>query len=145
MMSVDPVVPDLMNGQAWNPYSYVISNPLALTDTNGYCFLGMCTWGRAISTFFRKFPILGNLLEIAATLDKEHGLIGVKLPTLSVVNDGCAKPDRLQDNINSGYAVWAWWENITATPAVLSSLIEQANAKSKILILNSRARRVRNG
>jgi RHS repeat-associated protein len=74
MMSADPFVPDPMNGQAWNRYSYVINNPLALTDTNGYCFLGMCSWGKAISTFFgrtfgalfRAFPILGSLLEIAA-------------------------------------------------------------------------------
>src|SRR5262249_43732355 len=55
-------------------YSYVINNPLAFTDPNGYCFLGMCSWGKAISTFFgrtfgvlfRQVPILGNLLEIAA-------------------------------------------------------------------------------
>jgi RHS repeat-associated protein len=74
MMSADPFVPDPMNGQAWNRYSYVINNPLALTDTNGYCFLGMCSWGKAISTFFnrtigavfRAVPILGSLLEIAA-------------------------------------------------------------------------------
>jgi hypothetical protein len=74
MMSADPFVPDPMNGQAWNRYSYVINNPLALTDTNGYCFLGMCSWGRGISTFFgrtfgvlfRQVPILGSLFEIAA-------------------------------------------------------------------------------
>src|SRR5262249_44422488 len=74
VMSADPMVPDPMNGQAWNRYSYVINNPLAFTDPNGYCFLGMCTWGHAIHTFvgrsfgvaFRKYPILGNLLEIAA-------------------------------------------------------------------------------
>jgi RHS repeat-associated protein len=75
MMSADPFVPDPMNGQAWNRYSYVINNPLALTDTNGYCFLGMCSWGKAISTFFnrtfgalfRAVPLLGSLLEIAAS------------------------------------------------------------------------------
>jgi hypothetical protein len=68
------MVPDPLNAQAWNRYSYVINNPLAFTDPNGYCFLGMCSWGKAISTFFgrtfgvlfREFPILGNLLEIAA-------------------------------------------------------------------------------
>jgi hypothetical protein len=76
MMSADPMVPDPLNGQAWNRYSYVINNPLAFTDPNGYCFLGMCTWGKGISTFFnrtfgvlfRDVPILGSLLEIAAVL-----------------------------------------------------------------------------
>ncbi len=59
MMSADPLVPDPMNGQAWNRYSYVINNPLALTDTNGYCFLSLCS-------LFKRMPILGNLFEIAA-------------------------------------------------------------------------------
>jgi hypothetical protein len=73
MMSADPTVPDPMNGQAWNRYSYVINNPLVLTDTNGYCFLGLCHIRHAIHTFFnrtlgslfRKFPILEDLVEIA--------------------------------------------------------------------------------
>jgi RHS repeat-associated protein len=74
MMSADPMVPDPLNAQAWNRYSYVINNPLAFTDPSGYCFLGMCSWGKAISTFFgrtfgvlfRQVPILGTLFEIAA-------------------------------------------------------------------------------
>jgi RHS repeat-associated protein len=72
MMSADPFVPDPLNAQAWNRYSYVINNPLAFTDPNGYCFLGMCSWGKAISTFgHRTFGkvragILGNLFEMAA-------------------------------------------------------------------------------
>jgi hypothetical protein len=71
MMSADPFVPDPLNAQAWNRYSYVINNPLAFTDPNGYCFLGMCSWGKAISTFFgrtfgvafRQVPILGPCLR----------------------------------------------------------------------------------
>lgn len=45
--------------------------------------------------------------EITATLDKRHGLIGVWLPTLlQAPYGGTQKPDRLQDNLNSGYAKW---------------------------------------
>ncbi|MGH8510260.1 MAG: TIR domain-containing protein [Gammaproteobacteria bacterium] len=43
--------------------------------------------------------------EIKATLDKKHGLIGVWLPSLPLApNGGTQKPDRLQDNIDFGYA-----------------------------------------
>ena len=95
--------------------------------------VGANTWGRRYVDW-----------EIDATLQKQHGLIGVKLPTLPVVNDGCPKPDRLQDNIDSGYAVWTWWETITNEPSKLAGLIETANAKPKRLINNGRARRLRN-
>ena len=40
MMSADPFVPDPTNGQAWNRFSYVINNPLAFTDPNGYSGCG---------------------------------------------------------------------------------------------------------
>jgi RHS repeat-associated protein len=89
MTSADPFVPDPLNGQAWNRYSYVFNNPLAFTDPDGYCFLGMCTWGKAISTFFgrtfgvlfRKVPILGQIFEIGAV-----GLCAI----LSGGNPACA-------------------------------------------------------
>jgi RHS repeat-associated protein len=72
MMSADPYVPDPTNGQAWNRYSYVINNPLAFTDPNGYCFLGLCSvWNsigtfvdRAVGSFIRSHPIVGTIIEI---------------------------------------------------------------------------------
>ena len=74
MMSADPFVPDPLNGQAWNRYAYVINNPLSITDPNGYCFLSLCSAGKAIGTFFnrsfgvlfRDVPILGSIFEIGA-------------------------------------------------------------------------------
>ena len=71
------MVPDPMNGQAWNRYSYVVNNPLAFTDPSGYCFLGLCGLGNDISNFFnnifkqigrvlRATPILGSIVTIAA-------------------------------------------------------------------------------
>lgn len=43
--------------------------------------------------------------EISAGLRQRMALLGVRLPTLPVVGNACAKPARLQDNIVSGYAV----------------------------------------
>ncbi len=84
--------------------------------------------------------------EIKSTLDKEHGLIGVKLPELKIVNNGCHKPARLQDNINSKYAIWTHWEKlICGGTFTIKRIIEEAIEKPKKLINNSRAMMTRNG
>lgn len=62
-----------------------------------------------------------------------------------MVNTGCAKPARLQDNLDSGYAKWVWWEHIINSPATLLQFIEDANASDKELIVNDRQRMSRNG
>lgn len=83
--------------------------------------------------------------EIDASLTQQMGLVGIWLPTLPLLpNNGTNKPARLQDNIDSGYAVWVSWNNITANANVLTDAIEQANGASKRLIDNSRARQGRN-
>ncbi|MCG6536462.1 MAG: TIR domain-containing protein [Syntrophales bacterium LBB04] len=84
--------------------------------------------------------------EIKATLDKEHGLIGVKLPGLVIVNNGCHKPARLQDNIDSKYAVWTHWEIlINGGAEALKKSVEEAIGKPKELIDNTRDMMTRNG
>ncbi|HEV7252129.1 MAG TPA: TIR domain-containing protein [Mesorhizobium sp.] len=84
--------------------------------------------------------------EIKATLDGGHGLIGVRLPTLPVNAQGrVSVPERLSDNINSGYALWLSWADITASAQACQRYIEAANAKDKRLIDNTRARRLCNG
>lgn len=79
--------------------------------------------------------------EIKATLDKEHGLVAVQLPS----NPNFLVPERLMDNVTSGYAIWTNWQQLTANPMLLTNVIEQANAKSKSLIRNQRELRGRNG
>ena len=82
--------------------------------------------------------------EIKATLDKQHALIGVVLPTNPQGANGTyIVPDRLFDNIESGYARWDYWTALT--PARLAALIWQARGADKALIRNSRELRRRNG
>lgn len=84
--------------------------------------------------------------EIKATLDACHGLIGVQLPTAPVTpQNTVAVPMRLYDNIQTGYALWLSWVDITASAQACQRYIEAANAKSKRLIDNTRVRRQRNG
>ncbi len=102
--------------------------------TGSSCTVVLC----GLATRWRKFVDW----EIKATLDQEHGLIGIKLPTLRIgPNDG----NRLQDNIDSGYAVWVTWEQLGGDPNVLKSYMAQAIARPKDLIRNSRPLRLRNG
>jgi MTH538 TIR-like domain (DUF1863) len=96
--------------------------------------VGKDTWGRKYVDW-----------EIKATLEKEHGLIGVRLPTSPVSSENkVTVPDRLYDNIVKGYALWKTWNEITAGTLACTQLIEQANSRDKKLIDNSRERRLRN-
>lgn len=83
--------------------------------------------------------------EIKATLEKGHGLIGVQLPTLqSNISGKVTVPDRLHDNIASGYAIWTSWAEIASNYAACRGLIESANSRDRALIRNARERRLRN-
>ena len=85
--------------------------------------------------------------EIKATLDKEHGLVAVLLPNNpSDVLGGTHKPDRLQDNIDSGYAQFTnWGALLNGGAVVLKAIVEASIAAEKSLIANSRPLRRRNG
>lgn len=84
--------------------------------------------------------------EIKATLDKEHGLIGIKLPTAMRNNQGLTiVPDRLHRNIESGYGLWKSWEELAANPALAASWIEDAVARDKSKINNPWEIKARNG
>lgn len=84
--------------------------------------------------------------EIKATLDKEHALIGVQLPTLPInpLTNRVNVPARLSDNIDSGYALWVRWDQLTASSAALNGYISEAKARHASRIANSRDRRLRN-
>lgn len=84
--------------------------------------------------------------EIKATLDKQHGLIGINLPTSQRNAQGQSiVPDRLHDNISSGYAIWVQWADLNQGVAFIRRAIEDANSRSKDLIRNDRPMRSRNG
>jgi hypothetical protein len=83
--------------------------------------------------------------EIKATLDMKHGLIGINLPTNPKTNNArYTVPDRLYDNIQSGYAIWTTWASFIASADAVKSTIELAIAKSTSLIVNSREMMSRN-
>jgi hypothetical protein len=85
--------------------------------------------------------------EIKATLDMNHGLIGVQLPTISPspnVHGSVVVPDRLYDNTCSGYALWCPWSSLASGEA-LRQHVETAVARPSYLIDNSRPLRQRNG
>ncbi len=102
------------------------------------CTLVLC----GPETFQRKYVDW----EIKATLDKEHGLIGLCLPTLVPGPSGkVTVPDRLHHNIQSGYASWQSWTTLMANPTLIKSWIEHAVAQAPNKIVNSSGIKERNG
>lgn len=83
--------------------------------------------------------------EILASLNQGMALVGVLLPSIQFgTNGGTFKPQRLQDNIDSGYAVWVNWADIAANPAALVTAIEGALTRPSRLSVNSAPRMTRN-
>lgn len=118
--------------------NYVIQRIRDNYITGSSCTIVLC----GPQTPYRKFVDW----EIKATLDREHGLIGVNLPTNPMDNNNkYTIPDRLHDNIQSGYAVWVDWAAFTQSAQGVQQYIELANSKSTSLINNSCALRQRNG
>lgn len=73
--------------------------------------------------------------EICATLYKQHGLLGLRLPD----NYGARFPARFQDNIDSGYAVLAEWTVDAATLRWGAS-----GQRNSVFIRNARIKMTRN-
>ncbi len=62
-LSADPHVQAPDNLQSWNRYSYVINNPLSLTDPSGFFFSGLF---RAIGNFLSSvFRAIDNVVKVA--------------------------------------------------------------------------------
>ncbi len=117
---------------------YVIRRIRENFITGSSCTIVLC----GAQTPYRKFVDW----EIKATLDKQHGLIGVNLPSNPLsVNSKYIVPDRLHDNIESGFAIWTNWASFTQNIESVHGFIEQANSRSALLINNSRALKQRNG
>ncbi len=84
--------------------------------------------------------------EIMASLNQQMGIIGIGLPSIiGFPNGGTAKPGRLQDNIDAGYAEWIMWSELAANPWRLGETLETALRKNKLLLNNTRTRMTRNG
>ncbi|WP_163935926.1 TIR domain-containing protein [Paraferrimonas sp. SM1919] len=117
---------------------YVIRRIRENYITGSSCTIVLC----GPKTPWRKFVDW----EIKATLDKQHGLIGVNLPTNTMnANNLYTVPDRLHDNIQSGFAVWTDWNTFTQSSQSVQQYIELANSRSQALIDNSRQLLKRNG
>ena len=75
--------------------------------------------------------------EICATLNKQHALLGINLPTNLANRDGMfVVPARLHDNIESGYAGWMLWSEV---PSELAQNLNAAKSKA------SETRLIQNG
>lgn len=66
--------------------------------------------------------------EIGSTVNKNHALLGLALPTALRVPAGIVAPDRFYHNWLTGYAEWLLWES--CTPVALSAAIDNAVSRA---------------
>lgn len=118
--------------------AYVIQRIRDKHITGTSCTIVLC----GVTSYQRKYLDW----EIKATLDKEHGLIGIQLPTILPDSNGLVYvPPRLSANITSGYAMWKHWDDLKQNPHLLSAWIADATNRSTKLIQNSATIQQRNG
>lgn len=92
------------------------------------------------TTYGRKFVDW----EINDTLLRKHGLIGVAMPDIpSTLLTGCQWPERLEDNLKSGFAAFTTWRNLLADPGAFRHLVLAAANRPRYLIANTRELRQR--
>ena len=83
--------------------------------------------------------------EIKATLDKQHALIGINLPTNPPNADGSFQvPLRYFDNYKTGYALWTHWNEVIKDLTHFTWLLQQARQREAWRIINSRELKTRN-
>jgi len=117
---------------------YVIRRIRENYITGSSCTIVLC----GPQTPWRKFVDW----EIKATLDRQHALVGVILPTNPLnIDNKYTVPDRLHDNIQTGFAIWVDWSTFTQSHEAVRQCIEVAKLRSTQLIDNSRPLRRRNG
>jgi hypothetical protein len=82
--------------------------------------------------------------EIKATLDKEHGLLGIVLPTCRLTANGSPIcPTRFVQDYARGHAKVGYWKTLTVE--ALRQLVEAAVSAPASLIDNSHPMMQRNG
>jgi len=82
--------------------------------------------------------------EVKATLDKVHGLLGIILPShIKNTNNQILVPDRFVHNVNTGYASYMFWEQLTAES--LTNAVNAAVSAPSRLIDNSSPMKSKNG
>jgi len=82
--------------------------------------------------------------EIKATLDKEHGLLGVMLPSHLRTREGnIIVPDRFHANVVSGYASFIHWSDLNSQ--LLARAVDAATKRPAGLVDNSLPMKARNG
>jgi hypothetical protein len=83
--------------------------------------------------------------EILASLNQQMGIVGIYLPTaLRGDANKVIVPDRLHDNVQSGYALFRAWETLQNGPDALPSWVEESLTRDRVLINNRRDRRLAN-
>ena len=82
--------------------------------------------------------------EIKATLDKQHGLLGIVLPNCQLAaNGGPICPTRFVEDYMSGHARMGYWKDLNVN--ALKHLVESAVAAPVASINNSHPMMQRNG
>jgi RHS repeat-associated protein len=121
VLSADPIIQAPFNSQSYNRYSYVMNNPLALTDPSGYNWITSALRG-AIFGIFSLVPSIGDKIDhyfannklgqflLNATLTYIGGPAGAALSSAYLTGaQGGSDSDIFMAGLKSGVTAYAFY------------------------------------